>query len=813
MKYIAHIRESDLENQWVEAHLLGVQKLSETFGNKLKIRHITGLAGMLHDMGKFTTAFLEYIIEAVHHPEISRKAKKIDHSTAGGRLLYHFFHTGKIEREKGMLAEIVGNAIISHHSYLHDYMDPDLKSPYLYRVRDKQDVIDFDKSVQLFFESVMSEDEFQQYVNQAVSELMQFLDIPSTFTREKKCMFLTKFVFSALIDADRTDTRRFEEGITDEDEKTPCTKRLFQTYYDRLMAEINHLANMGRESRSDINQLRQEMSEQCDQFARRSTGIYTLSIPTGGGKTLASLRYALKHALDSGKKRIIYVLPYTTIIEQNATEVRRILEDDAHILEHHSNVIEDDQDDETDETEEGTKNVRQKLKLAKDNWDSPIIFTTMVQFLNVIYAKGSRNIRRMHNLCEAVIIFDEVQKVPVSCVSLFNEALNFLKDYGQSTMVLCTATQPALDFVEHRLHISPDAEMIQNLKQVITSFKRVEIKDEATQKSYSNESLTDFIQVKLADKRNMMVVLNTKSVVKDLYQRLSSTLDIPVYHLSTSMCASHLKEILDEIRDLLDRKERLVCVSTPLIEAGVDISFQCVIRSLSGLDSIAQAAGRCNRNGEEEIQQVYVIDHAQEDLKHLHEVRKGKEITKQMLIDMRLDSNAHGGHLLSLQAMRFYFQRFYLDVSTSLNFNVATLNVTMTDLLFAGYEKNRYYQSYFENIKQSPPLFLVNSYRTAAEHFHVIENKTISVIVPYGEGKNIIAQLNGAERIEDFSRLMRAAQQYTVNLFPYEIRELDVNKGLDICLDGQMKVLKDGAYNEEYGVDLENDSWTGGYYF
>lgn len=810
MKYIAHIRESDLENQWVEVHLIGVKKLAEAFGEKLKIGHITGLAGLLHDMGKFTTTFLDYIVEAVHRPATAPKRGEIDHSTAGGRLLYQLFHTGKIEREKGILAEIVGNAIISHHSYLHDYLDRDLKSPYLSRVRDKKEVIDFDKSVQLFFECVMNEEEFQRYVDQAVQELKQFLEIPSTSSTQMKCMFLTKFVFSALIDADRTDSRRFEGAITEEDEEQPCAKKLFQSFYDKLIVEIQSFADKGN-SRPDINQLRNKMSEQCDQFANQSSGIYTLSIPTGGGKTLASLRYALQHAITYEKKHIIYVLPYTTIIEQNAAEVRRILKDDTHILEHHSNVIENEDDD--DETEEGLMNVRQKLKLAKDNWDSPIIFTTMVQFLNVFYAKGSRNIRRMHNLCQSVIIFDEVQKVPVSCVSLFNEALNFLKNYGQSSMVLCTATQPALDFVEHRLDINPEAEMIQNLDQVITSFKRVEIEDEATQRSYTNEELTDFIQGKLIEKRNMLVILNTKSVVKDLYQRLESLLDLPVYHLSTSMCAAHRKKILDEIRERLEKQEKLVCISTPLIEAGVDISFQCVIRSLSGLDSIAQAAGRCNRHGENELQQVYVIDHSQEDLKHLHEIRKGKEITKQMLIDMKHDSSAYDGHLLSIKAMRSYFQRFYLDVSTSLDYNVAALNTMMTDLLFAGYGDNRYYQDYRHNKKQSPPLFLVNSYRTAAEHFYVIEDKTNSVITPYEEGLNIITKLNGAERIEDFSKLMREAQQYTINIFPHEKQKLIDSGGLEYCLDGKLLVLKDGAYNEKYGVDLENNSWTGGILF
>jgi len=808
MEFIAHIRESDRGRQSLGAHLHGVRKLAEFFGAKLGIPHIAGLAGLLHDMGKFSNAFQNYLNEAVNHPETPPKRGSVDHSTAGGRLLYDLYHKSNIELEKGILAEIVGNAIISHHSYIHDYLDPDLQSPYLRRVRDKEDIVaEYEESVHRFFEQVMSEGDFQRYVDQAASELKQYLSIPSSFSREAKCMFLTKFVFSALIDGDRTDTRRFEDNVADGEEKAPPAKELFQGYYDKLMAVIRSMGKQA-DSASSINRLRNAMSEQCDRFADSPSGIYTLSIPTGGGKTLASLRYALKHAITHGKKHIIYVLPYTTIIEQNAAEVRRILQDDAHILEHHSNVIEDlDGDDEADD---GLMNVRQKLKLAKDNWNSPVIFTTLVQFLNVFYAKGSRNIRRLHNLSESVIIFDEVQKVPVSCVSLFNEAVNFLNDYCRTSIVLCTATQPALNFVKHQLHISPNAEMIQNLGQVIASFKRIEMMDEASHEIYTNEKLADFVLHMLKEKRNILIILNTKAVVKDLYQRLLRQLrDIPVYHLSTSMCPAHRKDRLGQIREHLANQEQMVCISTPLIEAGVDISFQSVVRSLAGLDSLAQAAGRCNRHGEDTLQQVYLIDHAEENLRHLKEISKGKEITKRMLIDLQHEASSHGGDLLSVQAMTYYFQRFYTEVNPLLDFNVPKLNLDMTTLLFAGYKENKYFQDYCLKHQKRPPLFLVNSYRTAAEHFHVIDNMTTSVIVPYGEGGEIITELNGAQRIEDFGRIMRKAQQYTINLFSYELEQLSKNGGLEHCLDGQVQVLKDGAYNEEYGLDLENESWSG----
>ena len=320
-------------------------------------------------------------------------------------------------------------------------------------------------AVQCFFEKVISYEEFQNYIDKASQELEIYLSKEPAEESEKQLMFLTKFVFSALIDADRTNTRLFEEKKKEEPLKD--NRKLFEEFYNRLMIKLNSFKNRD-DCNNPINKLRAQMSEQCGQFADRPSGIYTLSIPTGGGKTLSSLRYALKHAQLQNKNRIIYVVPFTTIIEQNANEVRKILKDDINILEHHSNIIEDIEDD--DENQDGLITKQQKLKLAKDNWNSPIIFTTMVQFLNVFYAKGTRNIRRLHNLCDSVIIFDELKFVPVKCVSLFNYALNFLRTYCNCCILLCTATQPALDFVERRLDIN-EIKIIVDLENVSNAFR------------------------------------------------------------------------------------------------------------------------------------------------------------------------------------------------------------------------------------------------------------------------------------------------------------------------------------------------------
>ncbi|MGN4770622.1 CRISPR-associated helicase Cas3' [Bacillus cereus group sp. MYBK216-2] len=805
MTYIAHIRESDSQVQTVEEHLLGVKELAETYGEKIGIKYLAGLAGMLHDMGKYTNEFKEYILEAVNNPNSPPKKGSVDHSTAGGKLLYQLFHTENIIPYKGIISEIVGNAIISHHGYLQDFLNPDLESPYLNRVRDKQ-LREFDVTQQFFFKHVMKEKDFHEYVNKATVELESFLLKESPENAEKQLMFLTKFIFSTLIDADRTNTRLFEEEKSVESvESVINSDVLFEKYYERLMLKINAFKKQ-QNANTPINMLRADMSDQCDQFAERPSGIYTLSIPTGGGKTLASLRYALKHAKTYNKKRIIYVVPFTTIIEQNAEEVRRILEDEENILEHHSNIVEEV--NEHDENEDGMVSIQQKLKLAKDNWDSPIIFTTMVQFLNVFYAKGNRNTRRLHNLSEAIIIFDEVQKVPVSCVSLFNQALNFLKIYTRSSIVLCTATQPALDFVEQKLDINTDAEMINNLDHVIEAFKRVKIIDQATNEIFNKDKLKTFIHTKIEEVQSILIVLNTKSVVRDLYTQLQSQgLNVPIYHLSTTMCAAHRHKILEEVRECLKEGRKIICISTQLIEAGVDVSFECVVRSLSGLDSIAQAAGRCNRHGEKGIQNVYVIDYEEESLSHLKEIKIGKKITKKILMDLKHNDKIYGGHILSREAMKRYFKEYYREFESDLDYFIPKLKKNMTELLSVPRIENSYRRAYIhKHDKKDIPLFIINSYQTAAKHFNVIDDLTTSVIVPYEEGKDIIAELNSNNSIEDLSRLLRKAQQYTVNLFNYEKEKLIINDGLVYYLDGKILALKESAYNDEYGLNVLNES-------
>jgi CRISPR-associated endonuclease/helicase Cas3 len=797
--YIAHIRESDGVIQSVEDHLLEVKVLAEGYGEKLGIKHVAGLAGLLHDMGKFTEAFKTYIWTAVHDPEHAQRRGSVDHSTAGGKLLFEYFHQNEKNVLLKVLAEVVGNAIISHHSYLHDFISPDLELPYFERVA-KKELPEWSETKARFFQYTMDEESFRRYVMTAAEELRQFM-VKSKGKNTESLMFLTKYIFSMLIDADRTNTRMFEERA--EVETTLHHETLFSEYYEKLMNKIRSFKRTGHVS--VINQLRAAMSQQCDQFAERPSGIYTLSIPTGGGKTLASLRYALKHALRHGKKRIIYIVPYTTIIEQNAEEVRKIIQDDEHLLEHHSNVVEDVY--ESDEAEVGLLTTSQKLKLAKDNWDVPIIFTTMVQFLHVFYAKGSQNARRLHNISEAVLVFDEVQKVPVHCISLFNQALNFIKSHAECSVILCTATQPALTFVEHKLDVGTDAEIVSNLDEVTEAFKRVTIIDRATEESFNNDKVVAFVQEQMEQVRSTLIILNTKSVVKDLYIRLKKQFeDVPIYHLSTSMCAAHRQEILRKVREHLQLHEKVICVSTQLIEAGVDVSFSCVIRSLAGLDSIAQAAGRCNRHGEQPMQKVYVIHHEEENVKKLLEIAKGKQEANKIFIDLKRDGSSHGGSVLSQYAMAKYFREFYGAFTSEINYFIPKLRKNMTELLTVSPAHNSYVKSYKSQYSVFP-LCNTNSYRTAAEHFHVIDNHTRTVLVPYEGGTEIIAELNGSASISGLGKLLKKAQKYTISIYDQEFRQLLSTDGIVSYADGHILALKEGMYDQEFGLNVVGNSY------
>lgn len=779
--FVAHIRESNHIKQSVQEHLENVALIARMHGESIGFGAHAELAGFLHDMGKFTKHFTTYIENAVIHGNVA--TKKIDHSTAGAKYLYDNFYnkTG----EQNFVVEIIGMAILSHHSGLQNFIQIDLnESDYIRRViqKDLPYYEEVKSNFELNGENILR---VKRLMVEAVEEFKEFilnikhLSHPYTYIN-----YLQKLILSILLDADRTDTRRFEEN-----DFSPLQQEFpFKKTYETLMETIQSFGV----SKKPINILRSKMSESCDIKATDKSGIYTLSIPTGGGKTFASLRYALKHAYLYDKKRIIYIVPYTTILEQNAQAVRNIIKDNQAVLEHHANII-----DEIDTEEDYYDNsIIKKMQLARDNWDHPIIFTTMVQFLDAFFQKGTRKTRRLHRLTNSIIVFDEVQSVPYQHFSLFNTAVNFLHHIGKSSIVLCTATQPTVGKMDYSITLSHPAEIVSDLENVSKAFERVTIHNMVNKSGLNAEELANKVLNEMIQKQSALIILNTKSAVRKLFEQLEAQSDTKVYHLSTSMCPAHRQTILEEIREKLG-KERIICVSTQLIEAGVDISFETVFRSLAGLDSIAQAAGRCNRNAEVERGDVYIFKSSDENLKYLPEIRIGAEVMENHI----LPNENFVKDLLNPNVIETYFYEYDSQAKRELLVNPKGLDYSLIELI-NGKVNNR------------AKTMSLSSFKTLEQHFEAISSPTKSVLVPYDdEAKELIALLNEDVSLDEFNQLIKRAQRFSVNVFDYELQQLQNEDLIYELYKGGILAVRSEGYNKMYGLSSKGEGTKDEYLF
>lgn len=805
MVFAAHIRESDQEIQTVTEHSEETAQLARLFGSKILLDNMAELAGFLHDMGKWMNEFHQYLYRVVIGGE--RLSPYIDHSTAGAKYLYEKYYVNPSGRQltneqlaQNLVVEIVGMVILSHHSGLQDFIGEDGQSDFIRRVREKK-LPYYEEVVRNFEQDSNNVTKVQRLVQDSVQEMLRVLDRIRELGRTFPCYsfmlslsYIMKTVFSCLIDADRTNTRRYEEK-----DNSPLHNDVHSFFERSYRYLTDQLAEWGeRQNESPIAELRNKLSIQCDDWADQPAGIYTLSIPTGGGKTFASLRYALKHALMQRKDRIIYVIPYTTILEQNAHAVRQIIRDEQQVLEHHGNVIDDYWLDH--EPDYYGRPLHKKLQLARDNWDYPIIFTTMVQFLDTFYAKGTRKARRLHNLMNSVIIFDEVQSVPFQHYHLFNEAVNFLHYFGNSSILLCTATQPTVAQMRYPVRMSDRHEVIKDLHQVVDAFERVRFcLDEKALGGMDQKELADYVHRLYDQHQQMLVILNTKKSVQQLFEAIISRGADHVYHLSTLMCPAHRTTILDEVRERLREGERVLCISTQLIEAGVDISFRAVVRAVAGLDSIAQAAGRCNRHGEDHYGYVYLVNVSDENLKQLPEIRCGKEVT----LDNILNDPEYRARLLHPEAVKRFYQFYYHQLRQMNRMTHPRLQRELIELI----DDNRKYKEYQKT-------FMPAMYKTLESHFQAIDSPTTTVLVPYDRGQEIIAELN--EEMTDlsrFSRLIREAQAYSINVYEQTLRELS-QAGLVHELYGRsILYLDEQAYSLEFGLDTSGSSSASLYSF
>ena len=801
--YLAHIRrDSSGTEQTIRAHLHRVADLMSASAAKMGLSSTARLIGMLHDLGKCSEEFAEYLSWSHAHPGDYSRRGTVDHSSAGGQLLMQRY--GGKDDESQLVIEVASLAIFSHHSGLLNYIGEHgltnaagREDAYTFSHRmDKADIL---TGVDLgyFFENIISEEKLDNLFAEAVRELSVWEEKIGKEELDEVYHFywgtLIKLLFSMLVDADRLDSAEFELG----DSLTSAwdTEELWKDFSTKLEKRIAGFPMPRKEKAKKIAALRQKISDDCLHAAEQTPGIYRLTVPTGGGKTLASMRFALAHAKRWHKKRIIVVIPYTSIIDQNAKEIREVFDRDEAILEHHSNVI---LEEDVGEDTEGMD----WRRILTERWDVPVIFTTQVQFLNTIFAGGNSSIRRLHALQDSILIFDEIQTLPVKCTYMFNLAINFLKEFCRTTTILCTATQPPLEQLDFPIDAGRDAELTTDISEVFEAFRRVRIENCCRDGGSSVEDIAAAICRSAEGEGDVLCIVNLTKQARELYRAVSelvqdADIEIRAVHLSTKMCPAHRKKVLAEVREELRcRKEhperRLVCISTQLVEAGVDVSFPVVYRALAGFSSIAQAAGRCNRHGELAQGTVRIFAFTDENLSRLEDIQAGQKIARALLFEKEADG------ILSPQAMEEYFRKFYKEqIEGCMGYPLHDGN-TLLDLLSINDAGVRVCKERGDTVHTG----FVHAFHDAGRAFEVIDSHAETVLVPYGAGKELALAFDTKTEKRLFYKNMKRAQQYTVNLFSYEIKRLS-GMGAVRRTESGVIALREEYYSEAFGVQFE----------
>ena len=795
--YLAHIRRDESAEQTIRSHLLRVGNLMAMYAAGLGLSSMAQLIGILHDLGKCTRAFANYLEWCREHPGDYSQKGKVDHSTAGGQFLMRRY--GNRGDAALLTVHIASLVIFSHHTGLMNYLGENGISDFLNRM-EKEDAPQVDLSY--YYKTVISERELDALFEEAAHEFSALDARIMAYAPEGSEAYhfawgmVHKLLLSMLVDADRLDSAEFELG--EQQTRLWDTASIWMDFSDKLEQKLAEFSIPSEPQAKKIAELRQKISEDCLRAAEELPGIYRLRVPTGGGKTLASMRFALRHAQKYHKKRIIVVIPYTSIIDQNVKEIRDVFRMDEAILEHHSNVIMEDDGEDTESMD--------ARRILTERWDVPVIFTTQVQFLNTLFDRGNTPLRRLHALRDSIIIFDEIQTLPVRCTYLFNAAMNFLKDFCGVTAVLCTATQPPLAQLDVPLEMSDHADLTSDVAEVFEGFRRVRIEDIRKDGGISLDEIAAAIVRSAEEIGDVLCIVNLTAQARDLYEAVAeqtqtSERDARVVHLSTKMCPAHRKEILKEVREELKRhkdhpEQRLICISTQLIEAGVDVSFPVVYRALAGFSSIAQAAGRCNRHGELERGIVRLFALENENLSRLADIAQGRKIACDLLYQSSADE------ILTPAAMDKYFRRFYKGrTARDMRFPMKSCN-TIFDLLSAneaGFQKA-------DERGEAPELCYMQAFRDAGRAFEVIDSHTEAVLVPYGDGKELIVEFNDIQfDKQQIGKKMNAAQQHMVNLFSYELQKLAQLGGIWRTESGVM-ALREEYYNEAFGVQTEEQS-------
>lgn len=788
----AHIRE-DGEVQTVAEHCRETACLASKALCPVHLEHAGYLAGLLHDMGKMKPAFEQYLIDAAASLPVRRGS--VNHTFAGVKYMLEHFHS-HTSSLSDIACELLAFAIGAHHGAF-DIVDDEGRFGFDHRLA--YDSNDYRTEVSHYLEQCAGASELEEAFEQAAREmeraLIQISGLPVTKDDDdanQEIMFylglLARLLLSAVIEGDRHSTAVFMATGQD----AGCDTEDRSSIWREALASVERkIEAIPRDT--PVNQARHEISRLCRAFAAHPPGLYRLNVPTGGGKTLSGLRYALAHAERWNKRRVLYVAPLITILEQNADVIRKAVGKGTWVLEHHSNLIRA-----TDDAEE-----LQRMELLEENWNAPIIVTTLVQLLNTLFSGRTSCIRRFQALADSVIIIDEVQTVPINMLSMFNLAMNYLTRLCSTTVLLCSATQPQFEETRHGLQIQPETP-VPCMEELWKPFARTRMIDVGSMRL---DELPNLIARALVDVNSLLVVCNKKSEANELYMA-SKRSGWESYHLSASMCVAHRRKVLSEIYQAIDRSRKsgakVVCVSTCLIEAGVDISFDGVIRLTAGMDSAVQSAGRCNRNGESDTPApVWLVSCENERLTGLESVQQGKRATGSLLHAFRESPERFNNDLASQEAIRFYYRALYADIrgggENRMDYPIESPRMTLLDLL----SFNRKYAAHVG--KDSGKYTLKQAFKTAGRLFSVFDNDTVDAIVPWGEGKAMIKRLmdlNDQRDLKELGEVIQAAKPFTVSLYANQVEKLMRDGALMPLCDGALLALADGYYSEETGLVL-----------
>jgi len=731
LKYYAHSKKNETDKthwQLLSDHLTNTAALAEIFGRDAGLSELARTAAMLHDIGKYSKAFQDRLAGSNH---------KVDHSTAGARTALEIFNKNEVEK---WIAIIIAYCIAGHHSGLPDHgsvIDIETDGTLMSRIDpNKRKLEDFSQ--------------FQTEVKLDNLVLPSRLNIKLHDAQHPgfTLAFFTRMLYSILVDADFQETEEFMGG------KKP---RGIYKNIDELNKAFELFIKRFDHPENEINKKRTGTLKACIERATEKQGFFTLTVPTGGGKTLASMAFGLNHAVIHGLKRIIYVIPFTSIIEQNAEVFKEILGEE-NILEHHANFDWNRNKDEI--SPDGmSDDILDKLKLASENWDIPIVVTTNVQFFESLFANRSSRCRKLHNLAKSVIIFDEAQILPREYLDPCMLAVKELViNYGSSA-VFCTATQPCLG---SRLLGVNFIELAPNPQELFNFYRRVRIKNAGI---VPDSELVE----KLNNHPQVLCIVNTRKHAKGLFEQLEGK---GCFHISTLMCPANRKETLTRIRALL--KNGLPCrvVSTQVMEAGIDVDFPVGYRSMAGLDSIIQAAGRVNREGKNAMGDVYVFQPETPFIKKTPIfIKQGSSVAESILRDYPDDP-------VSIPAINAYFNELYALQDPKSGFDAKKI------------------LSFFDK----GSIEMDFDFKSAAENFNLIENNTVPVVIPYNaEAVDILKKVREHPYPFKFARQL---QPYTVNIYQNEFEALQSKGGVE-TYNEIYEVLSDmDYYNNSTGLTL-----------